>query len=194
MGLYKKLDLWSVSNEIDKIADTYFNRNSFYGGKENDSQYWDYYSEQINEMGILASDLQIELDRLTNKIGYELPYKNIDFCGEDDCTKTGIAWFNTAACMLSDTDMTELLENENIYGLDDNEILREKQKRFNALNKLNKKQLIFLYTEVIGFITRYLELQNAFETITAVIRELEHHQSFTINTNGKVESCKEAYL
>ena len=56
-----------------------------------------------------------ELDQLKSKIYEKMPYKKIEFCGEDECFQTAIAWFNTAACMLSDTDMTVLLENENIY-------------------------------------------------------------------------------
>ena len=36
---------------------------------------------------------------------------------------------------------------------------------------------MYLYTEVVGFITRYLELSAAFETIKAVINELDYHQA-----------------
>ena len=81
---------------------------------------------------------------------------------------------NTAAAMLSDTDMTELLEHENIYCADE---WAEKQKRISALNRLTKQQQMLLYTEVTGFITRYLELSAAFDTIEAVITELDYHQS-----------------
>ena len=70
--------------------------------------------------------------------------------------------------------MTELLEHENIYGTD---IYMEKQKRITALNRLTKQQQMYLYTEVVGFITRYLELSAAFETIKAVINELDYHQA-----------------
>jgi adenosyl cobinamide kinase/adenosyl cobinamide phosphate guanylyltransferase len=76
--------------------------------------------------------------------------------------------------MLSDTDMAELLEHENIYRADE---WAEKQKRIAALNRLTKQQQMLLYTEVTGFITRYLELSAAFDTIEAVINELDYHQS-----------------
>lgn len=184
MGLFKKLDLWSIDDGLQKIVDYYFDRN------ERNSQYWDYYSDQINEMGELASDMMCEMRDIRGKISYQMPWKQQQFCEDDECTYTEIAWWNTAACMLSDTDMVELLEGENIYGSD---IWGEKNKRIKALERLTKKQQMLLYTEVIGFITRYLELTAAFETITAVIRELEYHQSFVIGKDSVV-APDEAYL
>ena len=50
-----------------------------------------------------------------------------------------------------------------------------------------------VYTEVIGFITRYLELSAAFHTITAVINELDYHQAFAVKDN-KIVLPQEAYL
>ncbi|MBO5237852.1 MAG: hypothetical protein J6B50_03650 [Lachnospiraceae bacterium] len=168
MGLYKKLDFWSVMDELDRMIDYDYN------GNEKDSLYWDYYVEQIQELGILAADLLNDLDSLKSTLWYKMPDKHIEFCDEDDCTQTAIAWFNTAACLLSDTDMQTLLEKENIYQADE---FTEKQKRLNAIKRLTKEQQMFLYTEVIGFLTRYLELSAAFDTITAVIAELDYHQS-----------------
>ena len=52
---------------------------------------------------------------------------------------------------------------------------------------------MFLYTEVIGFITRYLDLSAAFETIEAVITELDYHQS-AVNGNGVVTLPQSAYV
>jgi hypothetical protein len=180
MGPYKKLDLWSIMDGIEEVIDSY------YDADERKSQYWDFYSEQINEMGILAADMLDELQQIRGRIGYKMPYKTekgLEFYRDDgtEITHTEIAWFNTAACMLSDTNMTALLESEGIYAADEDE---EKKKRIKALEKLTKAQQMWLYTEVIGFITRYLELRAAYETITAVIRELEYHQSFAINQNG----------
>ena len=43
---------------------------------------------------------------------------------------------------------------------------------------------MLLYTEVIGFITRYLELSAAFDTIEAVISELDYHQSAMKGKDG----------
>ena len=143
-----------------------------------------HYSDQINEMGELAADMMGEMRDIRQKLSYQMPWKEQQqFCEDDECTYTEVAWWNTAACMLSDTDMIELLEGENIYGSD---IWEEKNKRIKALERLTKKQQMFLYTEVIGFIFRYQELVAAFETITAVIRELEYHQSFVIGKYGVV--------
>ena len=152
MALYKKLDLWSITDGLDRMMDYCYN------GNEKGSPYWGYYYELINELSIAASDMYIELDTLKSHLYREMPYKKIAFSDEDDCDQTAIAWFNTAAAMLYDTDMTELLENENIFCADEWE---EKKKRIAAL----------------GFITRYLELSAAFDTIEAVINELDYHQS-----------------
>ena len=177
MGLYKKLDLGSIDEGLQKIVDYY------YDGNERNSQYWDYYSDQINEMGVAAADMFAEMQNIRSKLNYQMPWKEQQFYEDDECSYTEVAWWNTAACMLSDTDMVELLEGENIYGSD---IGEEKKKRIKALERLTKKQQMFLYTEVIGFIFRYQELVAAFETITAVIRELEYHQSFVIGKDGVV--------
>jgi hypothetical protein len=185
MAIFKKLDFWSINEGLDEIMDYCFN------GNEKDSQYWDYYSEQINEMSILASDLWNELNEMKSKFSYNLPWKDIDFCDEDACAKAEISWFNTAACMLSDIDMKELLESEDIYKSDE---LTEKEKRIKALDRLTKKQQMYLYTTVIGFITNYLELRQAFDNIISLINELDYHQSFVISQNGEVELNKAAYL
>lgn len=146
MALYKKLDLWSISDGLDKMMDYCYNEN------EKGSPYWDHYCDQINELCNMASDLYIELQDVKSRLWYQMPAKKIAFCDEDDCSQTATAWFNTATAMLSDTDMTELLEHENIYCADK---WAEKQKRILALNRLTKQQHMLLYTKVIGFITRY---------------------------------------
>lgn len=153
-----------------------------YNGNEKNSIYWDFYREQITELCMLASDMYNELDSIKSAIWYlQLPEKQIEFCEEDDCTQTCIAWWNTAACMLSDIDMCTLLENENRYGLDE-EI--EKDKRIRAMERLTKKQYVTLNTLVVGFITRYLELVSAFDVITSCIHELDYHQSAVQGTSG----------
>ena len=184
MALYKKLDMWSISDGLDRMMDYYYN------GNEKNSPYWDYYCEQVNELCNAAADLYNELQDIKSKLWYQMPAKKIAFCGEDDCSQTATAWFNTAAAMLYDTDMTELLEHENIYCADE---WAEKQKRISALKRLTKQQQMFLYTEVIGFITRYLELSAAFETIEAVITELDYHQSAMNGKNG-VALPESAYI
>lgn len=40
MALYKKLDLWSISDGLDKMMDYCYN------GNEKNSPYWDHYCEQ----------------------------------------------------------------------------------------------------------------------------------------------------
>ncbi len=175
MALYMKLDLWSIMDELEKMTDYYMD------GNERGSIYWDYYSDQINELGIAAADMENEIEELKSKIWYQMLAKEIEFCDADSCTMTAICWFNTAACMLSDTDMQALLESENNY---EEDFIREKEKRIRALERLTKKQQMFLYTEVVGFITRFLQLKSAFDVITSCIRELEYHQSFVVKKDG----------
>lgn len=186
-GLNKKYDWWSVLDGLEKVIDYY------YEGNERDSLYWDHYSDQINEMGGIAGEMYEEMQEIRCRLDYKynLPYKKIEFYEEDDCVSIGIAWWNTAACMLHDTDMETLIDNENpdFYG----DYEREKEKRIRSLERLTKKQQMILYTEVIGFIERYMDLMAAFETITAVIRELEYHQSF-VNAKGGIVAPNEAYL
>ena len=184
MALYKKLDLWSISEGLDKMMDYCYN------GNVKNSPYWYHYCDQINELCNAAADMYNELQDIKNKLWYQMPAKKIAFCGEDDCSQTATAWFNTAAAMLYDTDMTELLEHENIYRADE---WAEKQKRIAALNRLTKQQQMLLYTEVTGFIARYLELSAAFETIEAVIAELDYHQS-AMKGNGSVTLPQSAYV
>lgn len=168
MALYKKLDISSIYDGLDTMI------NYCISGNKRNSPYWDYYYEQINDLCTVASNLIEELNTLVDRLWYQLPARKIAFCEEDASGQGSISWFNTAAAMLSDTDMAELLERENIYLADE---LKEKQKRINALNRLTKKQQMLLYTEVIGFITRYLELSAAFDTIQSVIDELDYHQA-----------------
>ena len=101
MGLFKKLDLWSVWDGLEEIL------YSYYDAPEKNSQYWDFYSDQINEMGILAADMMEELQALKQNIWYKLPIRKLKFYRDDgeEGTPTGISWFNTAACLLTDTDM-----------------------------------------------------------------------------------------
>lgn len=190
MALFKRFDIWSVCDGLDEIMDYLYN------GNEKGSIYWDYYSEQINELANIAGEMYGELQEIRYRLSYQynLPYKNLEFC-EDDLAMDGhtdISWWNTAACMLSDTDMAELLEErEGNYGYSDLE--EEKAKRIRALGRLTKKQQMALYTEVTGFLTRYLELYAAFDTIRAVINELEFHQSAVVK-DGKVTLPEGAYL
>lgn len=191
MGLFKKYDWWSVSDQIQRVVDYY------YDGNEKDSQYWDFYSDQINEMGCLAADMFNEMQEIRYRLSfkYDLPYKNLEFYEEDEAgSHTAISWWNTAACMLSDIDMQALIENENPQkAAFEEDCDREKEKRIRMLERLNKKQQMQLYTEVVGFLLRVQELMAAFEVITSTIRELEYHQSF-INSKEGVKAPREAWL
>ena len=190
MGLFKQFDIWSINDGLEEIMDYCYN------GNEKESIYWDNYSEQINELANIAGEMYDELLSIRNRLGfrYDLPYKKMDFYEEDAVSPghTDISWWNTAACMLSDTDMVSLLEGEGNYRYRDEEW--EKEKRIRALERLTKKQQMALYTEVIGFITRYLELRAAFETILAVINELDYHQSFAVGRQGEVRIPDGAYV
>lgn len=166
MSVFKKYDYWSILESLDTMTEYDYN------GNVNDSIYYDFYQEQITELCVIAADMYNE------------------FCDEDTCIQTAIAWWNTAACMLSDIDMGTLLENENIYAADEE---HEKMKRIRALERLTKKQYITLNTLVIGFITRWLELVSAFDVISSCIRELEYHQSAVQNKSG-VNLPDAAYL
>lgn len=187
MGYFKKLDYWSLRDGLEQIQEYCYN------GNEKDSQYWDHYSELINDMSCIAADMWNELDNLMNKMDYQdLPWKDINFCREDESSKTAVAWFNTAVCMLSDIDMPELLEGEDNWDWDAS--WKEKDKRIKALERLTKKQQMYLFTVVIGFITRYLELRQAFDNIISLINELDYHQSFVINKDGEITPSEAAYL
>lgn len=189
MALFKRMDIWSIYDGLDEIMDYLYN------GNEKGSIYWDYYSEQLNELANIAGEMYEELQEIRSRLSYKynLPDKKLEFC-EDDMGiggHTDISWWNTAACMLSDTDMAELLEREGNYGYSDAE--QEKAKRIRSLERLTKKQQMALFTEVLGFVTRYLELYAAFETIRAVINELEYHQSAVVK-NGNITFPDEAYV
>lgn len=189
MGLFKKMDIWSIYDGLDEIMDYLYN------GNEKSSIYWDHYCEQLNEMANIAGEMYEELVELRHRLfyQYDLPCRNLEFC-EDDLAlggHTDISWWNTAACMLSDVDMVSLLEGEGRYRCSDVEI--EKQKRIRALERLTKKQQMALYTEVIGFIMRYLELRAAFEAVVSVINELEYHQAFAVK-NGELQVPASAYV
>ena len=131
----ENMDMWSIVDRLEKMMEYCYN------GNEKDSPYWDHYYDQINELCNVVSDMYVELQDIKS----QMPAKKIAFCSEDDCSQTATVWFNTAAAMLSNTDMTELLENKNIYYADE---WAKKQKRLSALNRLTKQQQMFLYTEV----------------------------------------------
>ena len=60
MALYKKLDLWSISDGLDKMMDYCYN------GNVKNSPYWDHYYDQINELCNAAADMYNELQDVKN--------------------------------------------------------------------------------------------------------------------------------
>lgn len=69
MALYKKLNLWSIFDGLDKMTDYCFN------GNERESPYWDYYYDQINELCNMAADLYVELQDIKNRLWHQMPAK-----------------------------------------------------------------------------------------------------------------------
>ena len=69
MALYKKLDLWSIFDGLDKMTDYCYN------GNEKESPYWDYYYDQINELCNMAADLYVELQDIKTGSGIRCPPK-----------------------------------------------------------------------------------------------------------------------
>ena len=88
--------------------------------------------------------------------------------------------------------MEVMLDNEGLFDYDD--LAAEQNKRIRKLNQLTKRQQILLYEKVIGFVTRYMELQSSYETTTAVISELDYHHSFIVKKDGSLQAPGAAYL
>ena len=133
---------------------------------ERSENYMDF-EDLFNELSLLAAQLAGELetliDNLTDSWDFPLRVKNIYN------NATGIVWFDTASSLVSATDMDLLIENEGSWG--DAELDRDK--RLRAVKRLNKEQMLHLFTGVFNFLTRYLELIQAYEAVTGVIGELE---------------------
>lgn len=183
----KKLDFWSILEGLEEMTEYDIDVRSGYKTSE---YYWEY-EEVVNELAQHAALLYEEFQSIRQTMWMNLPAKNLKFCEEDDCTRTEIAWWNTAACMLTDVDMRELLESENNYSKD---YEREKEKRVNALKSLTKDQNMYLYTTVIGFITRYLDLKNTFDVVMSVIDALDEHQAIMKQKSGELIIPQAAYI
>lgn len=182
-----RLDYWSIRNNLEKMYD-YFTE-GYFERLKGDYKYE--YEDLIFELSGFASEMWDELDALVDRIDREMPYKFLEFY-EDDVSSTAVSWWNTAACMLTDIDMEWLIENER--GLEESfDLYKEKQKRLSALRRLTKNQQMQLYTYVIGFVFRYLELKMAFDMIIGLIGELEHHRAFE-NKKGELQPPQSAYL
>ncbi|NSW90241.1 MAG: hypothetical protein HPY74_06100 [Firmicutes bacterium] len=160
------LDYWSIDKELTKIMEYQWN---YRGG----SQYYDFYEEQINEMANIAGDMYNELMEAIRQLDRNLPWKDVDFYVDDEYRKSGVAWFNTALALIDDIDMVMLLANEGVWS----DEIKEKEKRLKVIDKLTKLQIKILLGITFNYLHRFLKLKSAFDTIVAVINELDYHQS-----------------
>lgn len=184
MGLYKKLDWWSITDMMDEIMEGSGNKcfcNSEYAG---------YYDELLTEMANAAGDLWCDVDKVKGDMWeHGIPWKVREFAEEDEETETAAFWFNTVALTLTETDISTLLYRENNF--EDEE--SEKEKRLRMLERLPKKELLWIVPTVCNLIFRYLDLCGAWEAIKGTIDELDSRQAFVKDADGLREP-KAAYL
>lgn len=184
MGLYKCMDWWSVTDMVDEIMK----------GRENkcfrNSEYAGYYDELLTEMANAAGYLWSDIEKIRNDICMrEIPWKARKYAEEDEETETAAFWFNTVALTLTETDVSTLFVRENNF--EDEE--REKEKRLRMLERLSKKDLLWIVPTVGNLIFRYLDLCGAWEAIKGTIDELDSRQAFIKDKDGLREP-KAAYL
>lgn len=184
MGSYKELDWWSIMEKIDDIMEGNGNkcfRNSEYAG---------YYDELLTEMANAAGDMYCDIMEIKNKICYrDIPYKARKVAEEDEETENAAFWFNAVALTLTETDVSTLFFREENF--EDYE--KEKAKRVNMLERLSKKDFMWIMQTVCNLIIRYLELCGAWDAVTGTIDELDSRQAFVKDKDGLREP-KAAYL
>lgn len=184
MGLYRQLDWWSITDMVDEIMEGVGNecfRNSEYAG---------YYDELLTEMANAAGDLWCDIEKIKNDIySHEIPWKMRKYAEEDEETETAAFWFNTVALTLTETDVSILFERENNYGNEES----EKEKRLRMLERLSKKDFLWIVPTVCNLIFRYLDLCGAWQAIKGTIDELDSRQAFIKDKDGLREP-KAAYL
>ena len=188
MGFYRRLDYWSIVGGLDKIKNCY--HDTIY---EKKSQYKEYYLDMITELANLAGEMYIELEHLVEQsIPCEILCNKNPYFDDEKMKGFSIVWFDAETCILNDIDMEVMLDNEGIFDYDD--LAAERNKRIRKLNQLTKRQQILLYEKVIGFVTRYMELQTSYEATLAVINELDYHHSFIVKKDGSLCTPGAAYL
>lgn len=184
MGLYKQLDWWSIIDMLNEIAEGSGNncfRNSEYAG---------YYDELLTEMANAAGDLWCDMDAIKNEIFFhEIPWKMRKYAEEDEETETAAFWFNTVALTLTETDVSTLFERENSY----EDVETEKEKRLRMLERLSKKDILWIVPKVGNLIFHYLDLCGAWEAIKGTIDELDSRQAF-VKDKDELREPKAAYL
>lgn len=184
MGPYKELDWWSIMDKIDEIMEGSGNscfRNSEYVG---------YYDELLTEMANAAGDLYCDIEGIKRKIFYrDIPWKACKNAEGDEETENAAYWFNAVALTLSETDVSTLFFREENF--EDYE--KEKTKRINMLEKLSKKDFMWIMQTICNLIIKYLELCGAWDTVKGTIDELDSRQAFIKDEHGLREP-NAAYL
>lgn len=184
MGLYKELDWWSLMDELEEIIEGTGNRcfrNSEYAG---------YYDELLTEMANAAGDFWNEYERVRNEIyRHDIPYKTRKYKTEDDDTENAAFWFNTVALMLTETDASQLFWREENF----DDVETEREKRLKMLERLPKKDLLWIVSTVSNLIIRFLELDGAWQAIKGTIDELDSRQAF-VKTEDGLKAPQSAYL
>ena len=184
MGLYKPLDWWSITDMVDEIMKGTGNKCFC------NSEYVGYYDELLTEMANAAGDLYCDMMEVKNKIGYKgIPYRTRKNPEDDEDTENAAFWFNTVAMTLTETDLTRLLNREDNFGNEE----REREKRINELERLSKKDFVWLMQEVGNLIFRYSDLCGAWEAVKGTIDELDSRQAFIKDRDGLREP-NAAYL
>lgn len=182
MGLYKKLDWWSLMDQIDEILEESGNR--CFRNSENAGCY----DELLSELADVAGGFWNDCEALKYQIGYRgIPYRSRRYAETDEETETAAFWFNAAVLTL--TDVSTLFDREEKFGDTD----KKKEKRLNMLAKLPKKDFIWLIQETDSLVIRYIDLCSAWEAVKGIIDELDSGQAFIKDKNGLHEP-KSAYL
>ena len=144
----------------------------------------------MTEMANAAGDLYCDTREIKNKIYLrDIPWKARKYAEEDDETENAAFWFNSVALTLTETDVSTLFYREENF--EDYE--KEKTKRVNMLEKLSKKDFMWLMQAVCNLIIRYLELCGAWDAVKGTIDELDSRQVFIKDKDGLREP-KAAYL
>lgn len=184
MGLYRELDWWSITDKLEQIIDGRYNdcfRNSEYAGN---------YDELLTEMANAAGDFWNEFERIKGDIyNHDIPWKTRKYPEADEETENAAFWFNSVALMLTETDAAMLFFREDNFG----DYEKERQKRLNMLERVTKKDFIWLVRTVSSFIIRFLELDGAWEAVKGTIDELDSRQAFIKDKDGLKEP-RAAYL
>ena len=82
--------------------------------------------------------------------------------------------------------------NKEKMGMEEDEE-REREKRINALERLAKKDFVWLMREVGNLIFKYLDICGAWQAVKGTIDELDSRQAFIKDKDGLKEP-KAAYL